>query len=144
MTEPPRSGSVHTEGEVRLLGYGMDEGDDAPHVWPSQEWASARARLRDVVGEDARRLEREGWNVTGATAFGDPAREIVSWCKMHEPDLVAMATHGRTGLARALLGSVAERALRHLGVPLLLVRPEPMEVGDGSLAGGRREEPAAT
>lgn len=93
-------------------------------VWPSQEWESARQRLRDDVVPDARRLERDGWTVDIATAFGDPSEEIVAWCGDHAPDLVAMATHGRTGLSRALLGSVAERALRNLSVPVLMLRPQ--------------------
>lgn len=98
--------------------------EDETHVWASQEWESARQRLRDDVAPDARRLERDGWDVEIATAFGDPAEEIVRWCADHEPDLVAMATHGRSGLSRALLGSVAERSLRRLSVPILMLRPE--------------------
>lgn len=98
--------------------------EEETHVWASQEWESARQRLRDDVLPDARRLERDGWNVEVATAFGDPAEEIVAWCDDHEPDLVAMATHGRSGLSRALLGSVAERSLRGLAVPVLMLRPE--------------------
>lgn len=99
-------------------------------VWASQEWESARQRLRDDVMPDARRLERDGWTVEVATAFGDPAEEIVAWCRDHQPDLVAMATHGRSGLSRALLGSVAERALRQLSVPVLLLRPDLVASGD--------------
>lgn len=102
----------------------LPEPEEGAHVWDSQEWESARQRLRDELGPPSRRLERDGWRVDVATAFGDPAQEIVSWCEEHRPDLVAMATHGRTGLSRALLGSVAERALRRLAVPVLMVRPE--------------------
>jgi len=102
----------------------LPEPEEPTHVWDSQEWESSRQRLRDELGPPARRLEREGWRVDVATAFGDPAEEIVAWCEEHRPDMVAMATHGRTGLSRALLGSVAERALRRLAVPVLMVRPE--------------------
>lgn len=102
----------------------LPEPDEPTHVWDSQEWESARQRLRDELGPPARRLERDGWSVEVTTAFGDPAEEIVAWCEEHRPDMVAMATHGRTGLSRALLGSVAERALRRLAVPVLMVRPE--------------------
>ncbi len=102
----------------------LPEPDEPTHVWDSQEWESARQRLRDELSPTARRLERDGWRVEVETAFGDPAEEIVAWCEEHAPDMVAMATHGRTGLSRALLGSVAERALRRLAVPVLMVRPE--------------------
>ncbi len=39
-------------------------------------------------------------------------------------DLIVMATHGRTGLARVLVGSVATEAIRHASVPVLTLRPE--------------------
>jgi nucleotide-binding universal stress UspA family protein len=99
-------------------------------VWDSQEWESARQRLRDEITPAARRLERDGWRVEVATAFGDPAEEIVAFASDHDVDLVAMATHGRTGLSRALLGSVAERALRRLRVPVLMVRPHEVAAGE--------------
>ena len=102
----------------------LPEPDEPTHVWDSQEWESARQRLRDELSPPARQLQRDGWRVEVATAFGDPAEEIVAWCEEKAPDIVAMATHGRTGLSRALLGSVAERALRRLAVPVLMVRPE--------------------
>jgi nucleotide-binding universal stress UspA family protein len=108
----------------------LPEPEQDTYVWDSQEWESARQRLRDEITPDARRLEREGWTVEAATAFGDPAEEIVAFARDHDVDLVAMATHGRTGLSRALLGSVAERALRRLRVPVLMVRPHEMGSGE--------------
>lgn len=125
----------------------LPEPEEESHVWESQEWDSARARLRDEIAPDARRLERDGWTVRTATAFGDPAEEIVAYAKENAVDLVAMATHGRTGLSRALLGSVAERALRRLGVPVLMVRPpsvvagEPDTVDEAASAGSGSPEP---
>ncbi|XXT14633.1 universal stress protein [Sorangium sp. So ce429] len=53
---------------------------------------------------------------------GDPAREIV-WLAAHvDSDLIVMGTHGRTGVSRALLGSVAERVVRTAGCPVCVVR----------------------
>lgn len=131
--EAPATAQVMIDGEARIREFEVRDMDDEAHVWASQEWESARARLRDDVSQDVKRLETDGWRVSIATAFGDPAREIVAWCEAERPDLVAMATHGRTGLARALLGSVAERAVRRLGVPVLLVRPEAIRRDDGSI-----------
>ncbi len=129
----PNVTRILVDGEARLdHPFEGAEVEDEAHVWTSQEWESARARLRDDLSSDARRLEEEGWQVEVETAFGEPAREIVRWCEEHEPDLVAMATHGRTGLARVVLGSVAERALRRLAVPVLMVRPGELDVGNES------------
>jgi len=120
----------------------LPEIEPETQVWDSQEWESARQRLRDDVAPDARRLERDGWSVDIATAFGDPAEEIVAWSRDHEPDLVAMATHGRSGLSRALLGSVAERALRRLAGPVLMLRPEEIRASEPEPAVEPATEPA--
>jgi nucleotide-binding universal stress UspA family protein len=47
---------------------------------------------------------------------------IVDYAAANQVDLIAMCTHGRTGLARWTLGSVADRVLRGADVPILLVR----------------------
>jgi len=51
---------------------------------------------------------------------GDPAEQILAAAESDRPDLLAMTTHGRTGLDRLVRGSVAERVLRRCPVPLLL------------------------
>ncbi|UWG48529.1 Nucleotide-binding protein, UspA family [Halanaeroarchaeum sp. HSR-CO] len=53
---------------------------------------------------------------------GSPAREIVRYAEQSNCDLVVMGTHGRGGIDRLLLGSVAERVVRSSTVPVLTVR----------------------
>lgn len=53
---------------------------------------------------------------------GDAAHEIVELAKRDDFDLVVIGTHGRTGIKHALLGSVAEKVVRHATVPVLVVR----------------------
>lgn len=55
---------------------------------------------------------------------GDPAAEIVEAAENLQCDLIIMGTHGRTGMARFLLGSVTEHVLRISPVPVLAVRPQ--------------------
>jgi len=55
-------------------------------------------------------------------AEGDPAAEIVRMAQKIECDLIVMGTHGRTGLGRLLMGSVAEMVLREAPCPVLTVR----------------------
>ena len=55
--------------------------------------------------------------------IGSPAVAILDYVYDHNVDLVAMATHGRSGVARMLLGSVADKVVRGAGVPVLLRRP---------------------
>lgn len=72
----------------------------------------------------AKRFEHAGLKVTRVSVLGDPATEIVDHGFASGVDLIALATHGRSGLSRWMLGSVAERVLRHASVPLLIVRAE--------------------
>ncbi len=54
---------------------------------------------------------------------GRPATEIVEAARAHQVDMIAMCTHGRSGLAQVVFGSVANEVLRESGLPVLLVRP---------------------
>jgi len=54
---------------------------------------------------------------------GTPAHSIVDFAKSGGYDLIVIGTHGRTGIARAVIGSVAERVVRHAPCAVLTVRP---------------------
>lgn len=53
---------------------------------------------------------------------GEPQLEIISAANELEADLIILGTHGRSGLARVLLGGTAEKVVRHAGCPVLVVR----------------------
>jgi universal stress protein A len=53
---------------------------------------------------------------------GDPAREIVAFAEREQIDLIVMGSHGRTGLPRLLMGSVAEGVVRRATCPVLIVK----------------------
>ena len=59
---------------------------------------------------------------TTAVEVGRPYEEIVAAAKKHKTDLIIIATHGRTGLRHFLIGSTAERVVRHAPCPVLTVR----------------------
>jgi len=56
--------------------------------------------------------------------LGDPAEAILGAQKSLRPDLIVMGTHGRKGLRRLVLGSVAERVVREASCPVLTVKPK--------------------
>jgi len=68
------------------------------------------------------RFVRTGTRVRSIVDVGSPAAVILDVAEREEVTLIAMATHGRTGLARWVFGSVAEKVLRASRVPLLLLR----------------------
>jgi nucleotide-binding universal stress UspA family protein len=69
--------------------------------------------------------------VTEVVTHGDPAATVIDLVDTHDIDLLVVGTHGRQGLSRVLVGSVAEAILRRAPVPVLVVRtaehaePEP-------------------
>jgi len=54
---------------------------------------------------------------------GDPATSIIEFSKNKQMDLVVMTTHGKSGLKRAIMGSVADTVVRESGKPVLVIRP---------------------
>lgn len=89
-----------------------------------KEMEAQRMELMDEMRPEAERLREMGYAVKLDVQFGDPAQRIVQYASEEEVSMVAMATHGRSGLSRLVLGSVAERVLRGASVPVLLLRPE--------------------
>lgn len=79
----------------------------------------ALAHLATMRGK----LEAVGATVRTELREGDPAAEILATAEQVKPTLVAMSSHGRTGVLRWIRGSVAERVLRACTTPLLLVTP---------------------
>ncbi|MFC4541032.1 universal stress protein [Halosolutus amylolyticus] len=55
-------------------------------------------------------------------AVGNPAREVVRYAEEHDVDLIIVGNHGRSGVSRVLLGSVAEKIVRRAPVPVTVVR----------------------
>jgi nucleotide-binding universal stress UspA family protein len=68
-------------------------------------------------------LEMKGLETLSMVRQGKPAQKILEAARAHEADLIAMATHGRSGLSRLVSGSVTEKVLREAPCPMLVVRP---------------------
>jgi nucleotide-binding universal stress UspA family protein len=91
-----------------------------PVNWNFVEEASRAAKSE--LGKWATELSASGWKVTTETAEGPPALVIERLAKEREVDLIAMGTHGRSGLRELVLGSVAKRVVQHAPCPVLTVR----------------------
>lgn len=95
----------------------------APGVDPGALEQSQRAAQR-YLDDVAVRLRAEGAQVqTRILVSPQPAAAILDAARQDGIELIAMATHGRGGLARLLLGSVADKVLRGAEIPVLLYRP---------------------
>jgi nucleotide-binding universal stress UspA family protein len=69
-----------------------------------------------------KRLKDKGLTVESHLQQGNEAQLILEHGDRKDIDLIAMSTHGRSGVSRWLLGSVAEKVIRHATKPILLVR----------------------
>ena len=96
-------GAVPVEDESRQLEITVE----------ATAWEELRGLL---AGEDHARFQ-----ATLAIEWGTPIAEIIRYAQDHEIDLIAMGTHGRGGLKRLILGSVAESAVRGAPCPVLTI-----------------------
>lgn len=96
-------------------------------IYDTQAWESLKAELSHELSQDASNLQSAGFHVSLLVHFGDAAEEVIAATQQYGIDLVVMATHGRKGLERMLVGSIAENVLRHVEVPVLMLRPERSE-----------------
>jgi nucleotide-binding universal stress UspA family protein len=70
----------------------------------------------------AAKLRARGVKTSAVVRRGRASKEILATARDAEADLIAMSTHGRSGLGRLLFGSVAEEVLRHADVPVFMMR----------------------
>ena len=94
---------------VRVVPPGSEPGSSR---WPA-EYLHECAAQQHAAGVTAHTTMR----------LGEPAEEILALAREIPADLIVMATHGRSGLDRVLLGSVAEQVIRRSRIPVILLRP---------------------
>jgi len=88
-----------------------------------EEVKEARGETKKrISAELSDRLDDAGIEFEIETAVGQPAREIVRYAEDHDVEHVVVGNHGRTGLSRVLLGSVAETVVRRASMPVTVVR----------------------
>jgi nucleotide-binding universal stress UspA family protein len=95
----------------------------AAKMFTSIELASRKSERAYLRGRQAK-LREEGFKLSSAvTLTGAVGPTLAQYVRELSVELVVMATHGRGGVRRAWLGSVADYLIRHLEVPVVLVRP---------------------
>ena len=99
---------------------------EAQHpIYTSQEQASSAADLKRKLVVDAHALEKDGYEVNTVIRFnGHAGRALTKYINNCDVDMVAMTTHGRSGMERLLHGSTAQYLSKHASVPIMMVRPK--------------------
>jgi nucleotide-binding universal stress UspA family protein len=88
-----------------------------------QEYRKEMAEAPAYLEKQAKLLRDKGLVVECVVLQGTAGEVIVRYTLANQIELLALATHGRTGLRRVVFGSTAEYVLRNVGLPLLLIRP---------------------
>jgi nucleotide-binding universal stress UspA family protein len=120
---------VHTVHEPVILSPDIPGSPGVPIEMPG-----AAGRLQkeqdeayDYLEKAAVAFRENGLETESVVLEGVAGEAIVSYANNNNIDLIAVATHGRTGLRRAVLGSVTDYILRESGLPVLVIRPKESE-----------------
>jgi nucleotide-binding universal stress UspA family protein len=92
------------------MAFGMSPYQDASMLSVQQQ---LRDHASEIAQRAARMLEESGLQVEAVSDFGDPRDVILDQATTWRADLIVVGSHGRTGLRRWMLGSVAESVVRH-------------------------------
>jgi nucleotide-binding universal stress UspA family protein len=93
-----------------------------------EDLETKRLDAEEYLAPLAAELRQKGIRVKTRVHQGEPAEEIVAGARETGADLIAMSTHGRSGLGRLVFGSVAEAVLRRAGLPVFLLRATEADV----------------
>jgi nucleotide-binding universal stress UspA family protein len=124
---PPRRDEIYSGDVLSVTDSTARTAYDATSARATQD---ATDRLESVAAP----LRARGIACEVALHHGNPAAEIIACAGDTPGTLIAMGTHGRTGMERWRLGSVAQHVMRHAAVPTLIVRARDEAVPDAHLA----------
>ena len=99
-------------------------------------------RARESLDPVAEELRGKGWNVGVQVVFGPVAASIARVAREEQVDIIAMATHGRSGLARLVLGSIAAETLHRTRMPMLVLRPAALQQVEADQESGTQDSTA--
>ena len=96
-----------------------------PFVDPAEAQVAVMEEAENYLAAASMRARGAGaTDVETSVWYGPPVESIVEAAHFRKAELIVMSTHGRSGLGRLMLGSVAESVLRATSTPILMLRPE--------------------
>ena len=112
---------VHIVFVVRIFQYFTDIYVAPPSIsiFENELVEGARKKMDEFLARHFAQLPQ----THGEVILGDPSDAIINYVEEKGIDMIVMGTHGRKGLDRVLFGSVAERVIKTVSVPVLVVNP---------------------
>ena len=95
-----------------------------PESYQTEAQQKVKDEARKHISKVAKNLRKEGISVKLEVIEGKPDEVILNYTVNNEIDLIVMSTHGWSGITRWVLGSTADRIVRHSSVPVLIASPE--------------------
>jgi nucleotide-binding universal stress UspA family protein len=110
-------------GVVSILRHWVVVGEaSAPVSYTEEELKIIRQKVEDYLVKTGEFLKKKGVTVRTIVSTGNAADEIIKAADDTGADLIAMSTHGRSGLKRLAFGSITDKVLHHSRIPVLTVR----------------------
>jgi nucleotide-binding universal stress UspA family protein len=110
-------------GVITLLRHWVVVGEaSAPVSYTEDEMEHIKQRVMDYLDRTAETIRCKGTKVNTMVRTGNAADEILKTAKETGVDLIAMSTHGRSGLRRLAFGSITDKVLHGTETPVLMVR----------------------
>jgi len=108
---------------ISQLSHWVVAGETGARVpYTEKELDMLRQEALSYLEQAGETLRTHGARVTTIVRFGNPADEIIKLCEEMSVNMIAMSTHGRSGLSRWAFGSITEKVLRSGIAPTLTVR----------------------
>lgn len=118
--------AIEQFGADRITALSVMDAVDGATAWgpgSADDWlTTAEERSEAVLSEAEERAAGAGVDLETDSIVGRPARAIIEYADDHEVDHVVIGSHGRDGISRVLLGSVAETVVRRSPAPVTVVR----------------------
>ncbi len=110
-------------GVITILRHWVVVGEaSAPVSYTDEELKLIKERVTDYLNKTGESLKKKGVSLSTIVVAGNAADEIIKATEESKADLIAMSTHGRSGLRRLAFGSITDKVLRRSPVPVLMVR----------------------
>jgi nucleotide-binding universal stress UspA family protein len=129
--------------DATLILLRAAEARTLPGIDPTGAQVAVVREAEEYLEAVAGRLRDDGIpQVKTSVWYGAAAPAIVQAARTAKADLIVMSTHGRSGLGRLVLGSIAESVLRGTRTPILLLRADdaPVQTPSGSATAGEKEK----
>ena len=116
--------------EAKLTVLHISEEPSFPSMYGQKEvshenWQATRNQVDEYAKRELEAMVSEAISnpdFESINLWGNPVKEILEYSEIGKYDLIVMSTHGRSGLSRVLMGSVAEQVIRHAQCPVFVMR----------------------